>query len=83
MNKATSVVDVEVILSAKVGDVKTLVKHVEVKQEKGGENAIVQLKGVLPYHVWLQINKAVREMGGSYKRRENLWLVPLQKKEKR
>jgi hypothetical protein len=75
-----STVDVEVILSSRLGDVRTVEKYVSVLQEKGGENAIVQAKGVLPYQVWLSINKAVHEMGGTYKRRENLWLVPLNKK---
>jgi hypothetical protein len=80
MSKPTSVVDIEVILSSRLGDVRTVEKYVSVIQEKGGENAIVKAKGVLPYQTWLQINKAVREMGGSYKRRENLWLVPLNRK---
>jgi methylmalonyl-CoA mutase cobalamin-binding subunit len=78
--KPTSTVDVEVILSSRLGDVRTVEKFVQVIQEKGGENAIVKAKGVLPYQTWLQINKAVREMGGSYKRRENLWLIPLNNK---
>ena len=78
--KPTSTVDVEVILSSRLGDVRTVEKFVQIIQEKGGENAIVKAKGVLPYQTWLQINKAVREMGGSYKRRENLWLVPLNRK---
>jgi hypothetical protein len=78
--KPTSTTDVEVILSGRLGDVRTVEKYVCVLQEKGGENAIVKAKGVLPYQTWLQINKAVREMGGSYKRRENLWLIPLNNK---
>jgi hypothetical protein len=80
MSRPTSVVDIEVILSSRLGDVRTVEKYVSIIQEKGGENAIVKAKGVLPYQTWLQINKAVREMGGSYKRRENLWLIPLNNK---
>lgn len=83
MTKATNVtssLDVEVVLSAKLGGVKTLQKYVEVKEEKGGENAIVKAKGALPYTTWLQINRAIREIGGVYKRRENLWIVSLKRK---
>jgi hypothetical protein len=78
--KPTSTVDVEVLLSAKLGDVRTVEKHVQIIQEKGGENGIVKAKGVLPYQTWHLISKAVREMGGTYKRREGLWLIPLNKK---
>jgi hypothetical protein len=74
--KPTSTVDVEVILTARLGG--TAVKYVTVQED--GENAVVKAKGVLPYTVWLSINKAAREMGGTYKRRENLWLIPLNKK---
>jgi hypothetical protein len=80
MSRPTSAVDVEVLLSAKVGGIRAVEKYVSVLQEKDGENAIVKAKGVLPYQTWRSINKAVREMGGSYKRHENLWLVPLNKK---
>lgn len=79
MVKPTSTVDVEVILSEKVGGVKNLQKLVEIKQEKGGENAIVMPKSYLRYDSWLKINRAVYQMGGTYKRKENLWLVPLNK----
>jgi hypothetical protein len=80
MSKPTSTVDIEVLLSAKLGDVRTVEKYVSVIQEKDGENAIVKAKGPVPYQTWRSINKVVREMGGSYKRRENLWLIPLNNK---
>jgi hypothetical protein len=80
MSKPTSTVDIEVLLSAKLGDVRTVEKHVQIIQEKGGENAIVKANGILPYQTWHLINKAVREMGGTYKRGENLWIVPLNRK---
>jgi hypothetical protein len=80
MSRPTSVVDVEVILSSRLGDVRTVEKDVQIFEEKGGENAIVKAKGVLPYQTWHLISKAVREMGGTYKRREGLWLVPLNRR---
>jgi len=77
--KATSTLDVEVLLSEAVGDVKTLTRYVEIFREKNKHNALVHPKKFIPTIIWHQIHKKVKALGGSWKSKERMWVVPLAK----
>ena len=79
--KATSVLDVEVLLCETVGGVRTLNSLVNVAQEKGKPNALVSLRRYLRSDVWILIHNRVKEMGGRWSRKQRLWIVPLEKAE--
>ncbi len=74
--KPASAKDVETLLCEKLGSL-VVETYIKVYHERNGVNVIVKPKVDLPYWIWLLIHRTVRKMGGSYKRRERLWLVPL------
>jgi hypothetical protein len=80
MAKPTSTLDVEVLLSDAVGGIRHLEKLVEVYEEKGKPNALVKPKGKLRLEDWNRLNKAVQRMGGQWKQKEALWIIPLERK---
>jgi len=80
MAKPTSTLDVEVLLSEAVGGIRRLERLVEVYKEKGKPNALVKPKGRLKPEDWNRLNKAVQRMGGQWKQKEALWIIPLERK---
>lgn len=46
-------------------------------QEKGKANALVVVTKPVSRIIWVRINRKVRDLGGKWKKRERLWIVPL------
>lgn len=81
MGKPTSVLDCEVLLAEVLGGVKYVERYVEVYKEKGKPNVIIRPKGgYIPNTAWKLIQRRVKKMGGSWKRFERIWVVPLVEK---
>jgi len=77
----TTSLDVEVLLSEVFrGGAKKLTGYVEIYKEKDKPNCLVKVQKRMPRFLWQQINKQVRELGGKWSRKEELWIVPLQKR---
>jgi len=78
MFKPTSEIDVECLLSEALGGVKYVKRYLEIYKEKGKPNVIIRPRGgYIPNIPWKLVQRRVREMGGSWKRYERLWLIPL------
>ena len=78
MEKLTSDVDVEVLLSDVVGGPKKLASLVEISQEEG--NCLIKPKRRVPGGVWTEINRKVKEWNGVWSRKERSWIVLLDEK---
>jgi len=79
--KATSVLDCEVLLAEVLGGAKYVERYLEIYKEKAKPYAIIRPKGgYIPNIPWKQVQRRVREMGGSWKRFERIWVVPLVEK---
>jgi len=75
--KPTSSLDVEVLLSEALGTTK-IDSYVDIYKEKRKPVALVKPKKRLRGTMWSQINSKVKEWGGTWRRREQLWDVPLE-----
>lgn len=78
MEKLTSDVDVEVLLSDVVGGPKKLASLVEISQEE--DNCLIKPKRRVPGGVWTEINRKVKEWNGVWNSKERSWIVLLDEK---
>jgi hypothetical protein len=74
--KATCTVDVTVsLLSVN----ETLIDLVKIYKERNKRNCLIKPKGVIPYHIWFQIQREVKKLGGKWTRKNRLWIIPLER----
>lgn len=72
--KARSTIDVVVSL---LGANETLSDFVKIYKERNKRNCLIKPKGAIPRHIWLQIQREVKKLGGKWTRKNRLWEVPL------
>lgn len=78
VEKLTSEVDVEVLLSDVVGGARKLASLVEIFEEQG--SCHIKPKRCVPGGVWTEINRKVKEWNGVWSRKERSWIVLLDEK---
>jgi hypothetical protein len=72
--KARCTIDVVVSL---LGANETLSDFVKVYKERNKKNCLIKPKGAIPHHIWSQIQREVKKLGGKWARKNGLWEVPL------
>ena len=75
--KATSTVDVTAsLLNSNVA----IKEYIKVYKERNKCNCLIKPQGIIPTHIWIQIKMEVKKMGGKWKKKERIWIVPLERR---